>query len=145
MPDGLFKDHYGCQELTRLPFLKGIGHADESVKFVSDFEVLTDEPRYVETLEAKGYKVTLLPRPNRKFETYVNSLIINGVVYVPIFDQSQDEEALEVYRQAGFEKVIGINSERLSNDGKGSIHCITMTYPPVEMKQLLDMVGGKIL
>src|SRR5690606_15341718 len=106
---------------------------------------LTDAPSYKPLLEEAGYKVVMLPRPKREYETYVNALIVNGVVYVPIFDQATDEEALQVYRDAGFDKVIGINSLVLSNDGAGSLHCITMTYPKVSFSELLDNVEGEAL
>jgi agmatine/peptidylarginine deiminase len=70
----------------------------------------------------------MLPRAKRDYETYVNSLIINGTVWVPIYQQKTDAEALKVYKDLGF-KVIAADSSLLSNEGAGSIHCITMTYP----------------
>lgn len=145
IPDSVFVNHYGCQNLVRLPHVKGIGHADESVKFIDDQTVMTDEVRYVEELESHGYQVVMLPRPDRQYETYVNSLIVNGVVYVPIFNEAGDEAALDVYRQQGFEKVIGLNSKTLSNQGLGSLHCITMTYPDVPLSELLYSMGGSLL
>lgn len=145
VPDQVFEQHYGCQRLVRLKFVKGIGHADESVKFVDDNTVLTDEPSYVEVLERYGFDVVMLPRPRRPYETYVNSLFINGVAYVPVFGQSKDEKALQVYRDMGFQKVIGLNSVELSNNGMGSLHCITMTYPKVPLNKLLQSMGGHLL
>lgn len=145
IPDSIFEDHYGCKKLVRLPHVKGIGHADESVKFVNDTTVLTDEPSYVKQLEDNGFDVVMLPRPNNAMETYVNALIVNGTVFVPIFNQDNDETALQVYRNAGFDTVIGINSSELSNDGMGSLHCITMTYPKVSLNELLKSMGGSLL
>lgn len=145
IPDSIFKRHYGCDRLVRLPYVKGIGHADESVKFVDNNTVLTDEESYVSLLEAHGFNVLRLPRPRGSYETYVNSLIVNGVIYVPIFDEKNDEKALDVYRSLGFDKVIGLNSEKLSNGGKGSLHCITMTYPDVPLTELLESLGATAL
>lgn len=145
IPDAIFADHYGCQRLIRLPFLRGIGHADETVKFVDDKTVITDETRYVDLLKEQGYNVIKLPRAQEKYETYVNSLFINGTVFVPIFGDAKDKEALVVYQDAGFEKVIGLDSRSLSNKGMGSIHCITMTYPPVPINRLLDSMGARLL
>ncbi len=142
IPDSIFLDHYGCKVLVRLPHVKGIGHADESVKFIDDQTVLTDEASYIPLLEAQGYNVVVLPRPDRRYETYVNSLLINGTIFVPIFNQENDEVALQVYRDAGFKKVIGINTRVLSNEGLGSIHCITMTYPPVPLSELQTSLGA---
>lgn len=145
VPTSVFKNHYGCTSLTRLPHIKGIGHADESVKFIDDNTILTDAPSYRATLMQKGFKVILLPRPQNKYETYVNSLLVNGVIYVPIFNQAKDSQALQVYKDAGFDQVIGVNTTTLSNKGLGSIHCITMTYPPVPMNELLQSMGGFLL
>lgn len=128
VPNNIFSRTYGCSNLVRLPYLKGIGHADESVKFISDDHVLTDDVRYKRILEGKGFKVTMLPRAKRDYETYVNSLLINGTVWVPTYQQKTDAEALQVYKDLGF-KVIAADSSLLSNEGAGSIHCITMTYP----------------
>lgn len=128
VPNSIFKKTYGCSNLVRLPYLKGIGHADESVKFISDDHVLTDDRRYKDILEDKGFTVTMLPRAKRDYETYVNSLIINGTVWVPVYQQKTDDEALQVYRDLGY-KVVAADSSILSNEGAGSIHCITMTYP----------------
>lgn len=129
IPNSIFRKSYGCSNLIRLPYLKGIGHADESVKFVSDNHVLTDDNRYRKILENKGFKVTMLPRPKRDLETYVNSLIINGTVWVPVYQQDKsDQEAIDVYKKLGFQ-VVPVDSSLLSNVGAGSVHCITMTYP----------------
>ncbi len=128
IPTQVLTRSYGCKNLMRMPYLKGIGHADESFKFISDNHVLTDDTRYKRMLEAKGFKVSLLPRPKRDYETYVNSLIINGTVWVPVYQQATDQTALDVYRNLGL-KVIAADSTILSNEGAGSIHCITMTYP----------------
>jgi len=61
-------------------------------------------------------------------ETYANSLLINGTLFLPIFEQPNDKEAIRIYENLGL-KVIPIETKKLSNQGSGSIHCITMTYP----------------
>jgi hypothetical protein len=143
IPDDIFSKFYGCLNLIRLPYLKGIGHADESVKFVSDDHVLTDDRRYQKILEGEGFTVTLLPRPKREYETYLNSLIINGTVWVPIFKQTTDTKAMDVYKSLGL-KVIAADSSILSNEGAGSIHCTTMTYPKTtDFNEILAYFGAK--
>lgn len=144
IPDSAFTTYYGCKKVIRLPFVKGIGHADESVKFIGSKIVLTDTPQYVQVLQQNGYEVRMLPRPARSYETYVNSLLVNGTVYVPIFNESNDQTALNVYKAAGL-NVVGIPTEELSNDGLGSLHCITMTYPKVPFQDLLRALGGREL
>ncbi len=128
IPTDVFHAGYGCTRVVRLPHLKGIGHADESVKFVRNNVVLTDLDEYVSVLEGHGFEVRKLPRPAFAFENYVNSLIINSTVFVPIFHQDTDAQAIVVYEELGF-RVVPIDTRTLSNEGLGSIHCITMTYP----------------
>lgn len=144
IPDSIFTEKYGCKTLLRLPHIKGIGHADESVKFINDRLVLTDAPEYVPLLEERGFQVMVLPRPRNHYETYVNSLTIGNTVFVPVFDQSTDQKAIEIYQSLGL-RVVDLNTETLSNRGQGSIHCITMTYPPGPYAEFLKMIGGKEL
>lgn len=142
IPDSAYQDKYGCKTLLRLAYIKGIGHIDESLKFVDDDTVLTDTPEYVNFLQNAGFEVIMLPRPNNKYETYANAMVANGTAFLPIFNQTQDKKAIEIYENLGL-KVVPLNSIKLSNEGLGSIHCITMTYPPVPFNQLLEHVGGE--
>lgn len=142
IPTDTFFDLYGCRRVVRLNFEKGIGHADESVRFVSQNEVLTDSESYAQDLRREGFSAVKLPRPSRQFETYVNSLLVNDTVFVPTFGESTDEAALNVYRGLGL-RVVGLPSSTLSNRGRGSIHCITMTYPPVPFHSLLKGLGAQ--
>ncbi|MBY0316782.1 MAG: agmatine deiminase family protein [Bdellovibrionales bacterium] len=144
IPDDIFVTKYGCKTLTRLPHRKGIGHVDEVVKIIDDNTVVTEVAEYRPALEKSGYKVHLLPEPDEAIETYANSLIINGTIFVPVFDEVNDQKALDVYKQFGF-NVIGVNSKDLSNDGQGSIHCISMAYPPVPLKELSNIMGGTVV
>lgn len=128
MPDNLFKSHYGCESLTRLPFEKGIGHIDERVRIISDSVVVTDSVGYKKIFEEKGYEVHMVPQAKNYYETHANSLMINGTIFMPVFGQSTDAEAQAVYEKLGF-KVVPVNTSSLSNNGHGSIHCITMAYP----------------
>lgn len=127
----VFEDLYGCSTLTSLPFEKGIGHVDEHAKFMSDSLVFTDLPSYAAIFRSKGYQVQLLPEPPGEDETYVNSLLINGSVFVPIYGAPQDVDAVKMYAALGL-KVFPHPSNTLSNHGHGSIHCITMTYPALK-------------
>jgi hypothetical protein len=135
--DEIFGQYYGCKKMFRLPKLKGIGHIDESVKFISDRVIITDTTEYAVTLKKAGFEVHMLPR-STGYQTYVNSLLINGTIFVPIFGEDSDQEALAVYSSLSL-KVIPINSSHLS-EGKGSIHCITMNYPPMDLQVLLDSI-----
>ena len=136
IPESVFIKTYGCKNVVRLKHVAGIGHADERVKFIDDGLVLTDTPSYSTQLSSLGYEVRILPRPKGgDFRTYVNSLTINEKIFVPVFGEPFDEEALAVYRNTG-KQIIPVNSEDLSDNGNGSVHCITMTYPKVELSEL---------
>lgn len=144
IPDELFETMYGCKTLLRFKHLKGIGHADEVVKFITDEIVLTDTEEYVEKLENAGFTVYLLPEPELNYETYVNSLIVNDTVFVPVFGESNDQKALDVYKNLNLGyKVIPVDSRELSTQGQGSIHCITMNYPPMPVQNLVQRLKHK--
>lgn len=139
IPDSIFHTLYGCQRILRLRHLAGIGHADERVKFIDENLVLTDTEEYVADLQSLGYEVRLLPKPQEgPYRTYVNSLSINDSIFVPVFSEDNDAQALQVYEGTG-KKVFPLNSAWLSDQGNGSIHCITMTYPPMPEQELRDL------
>lgn len=144
IPDDVFKNTYGCKTLIRFKHLKGIGHADEVVKFINDTVVLTDTASYKPILEKAGFTVVMLPEPDLNYETYINSLIVNDVVYVPVFDEAGDQEAIDAYEAAGF-KVVTIPTQDLATQGQGGIHCITMNYPPTTLQAIADSMKAKIV
>lgn len=65
------------------------------------------------------------PNTYSDYLTYTNSIILNGVVLVPIYGLPQDQEALDIYKQAmpGYE-IVGINMRNVI-PASGAIHCIT--------------------
>ena len=142
IPDSVFVGQYGCRQMIRLPFVDGIGHIDEHVRFVSEKVVVTDLKEYQDILQGKGFTVHMLPKPSGPYETYANSLIMDGKVIVPVFGRATDEQALAVYRGLGL-KATGAPSNSLSNKGQGSLHCITMVYPKVSAKELMKALGGE--
>ncbi|HCC48872.1 MAG TPA: hypothetical protein DEQ38_12260 [Elusimicrobia bacterium] len=144
IPDSVFTGQYGCRQMIRLPFVDGIGHIDEHVRFISEKVLVTDLPQYKDVLQGKGFTVHMLPKPSGPYETYVNSLIMNDNVIVPVFGRSTDAQALAVYERLGL-KASGADSKALSNQGQGSVHCITMTYPPVPAADLMKALGAKEL
>jgi hypothetical protein len=142
IPDEVFLNKYGCKKTIRFPHTKGIGHIDETVKLINDDLAITDDKEYASILKKNGFTVQMVPRPKNGYETYVNSLYVNGTLFLPTFKQSRDAEAVALYESFGY-KVVALDSRSLSNDGKGSIHCITMAYPPVEFNELLKAVNGQ--
>lgn len=144
IPDDVFKNTYGCKTLLRFKHLKGIGHIDEVVKFVNDTTVVTDTHQYKATLENAGFTVIMLPEPQLNYETYVNSLIVNGTAFVPVFGEKGDQTALDVYANLGFH-VVPVESRDLATQGQGGIHCITMNYPPVTLQAIAQSMKATIV
>jgi hypothetical protein len=142
IPDEVFLLKYGCKKTIRFPHTKGIGHIDETVKLINDDLALTDDKEYADILRANGFQVMMVPRPELEYETYVNSLYVNGTLFLPTFQEAGDAEAVALYESFGY-KVVSLNSKQLSNNGLGSIHCITMAYPPVPFNELLANMGGR--
>lgn len=131
IPDDVFTNSYGCKRLKRLVHLSGIGHADERIKILKNKVILTDTVEYKSELEDMGYQVVMVPKADRPFETYINALAINDTVFLPVFKEKNDSAVIAIYEQQGF-KVIPVYVNSLPNQGRGSIHCITMTYPEVK-------------
>ena len=42
IPDDVFTTKFGCKRTIRFPYEKGIGHMDESIRFLSSKVVVTD-------------------------------------------------------------------------------------------------------
>ena len=114
----------------------GIGHVDEQVKFLSNDHVITDNETYAETL--KSYfphkKVTLFPKAignyssrKNKFATYINSIIVNNLLFMPIYGTKYDKQAIELYKEAGL-TVFPFMANTLLY-GEGSLHCFSMNFP----------------
>ncbi len=149
IPDSIFKNYYGCRKLTRLKHIFGIGHVDEVIKPVSAKKFITNQKSYATILRKLGYQAILVPsNTGVSGGTYVNSVTINGTVFMPSYGSANDDIAASKYIQAGYERVVKINSKILSREGNGSLHCITMLYPKLplsELKQALNFQNVKIL
>ena len=133
---------HGCKTITALPWVSGIGDLDEVVKLLPNRNALTNNDRIKTILQSKGYAVTMLPATSG-YRTYANSLIVNGTVFMPSYGTSQDEQAKSIYESFGY-KVVKIDSKDSSDRGHGSIHCITMAYPAVDINSLLATQGFSV-
>jgi len=129
LSEAALKEMYGCKNVVTFKHEHGLGDIDEAAKVVSPTTVLTDEPTYEEAFRDLGYTIVKLPRPSDNPRgTYVNSLMVNGTVFLPVYGVDEDEEAIAACRAAGF-TVHPYLSNDLSGVGFGSIHCMTMSYP----------------
>ncbi len=128
--EAFFKNYFGCRTVTLLNHEGGIGDIDERIKFLGGMDVLTDNENYAQILASKGYTVHRIPSTGADMETYMNSLMVNGTVFVPQMGRTQlDADALTAYRAMGL-TAVGVYTHELAVQGNGNIHCITMNYPP---------------
>jgi len=82
--------------------------------------------------EGFSYRIARIPMPWSTSDappSYLNSLIMNNKVLVPLYNQVEDDTALFIYQQLMPDhEIIGINCAAMSGWG-GAIHCITMQLP----------------
>lgn len=142
LPEEAYKQNYGCRKVVFLKHLAGLGDVDEVVKVLPNHQALTNISDYVQILQAEGYQVTLLPKLEG-YRTYANSVILNGTVFMPSYHVPTDELAAAVYRKFGY-KVIMADSRTISDQGNGSFHCTTMTYPAIDESALIDQLHLKV-
>ncbi|WP_257265127.1 agmatine deiminase family protein [Endozoicomonas sp. ONNA2] len=132
--DDIFKKYYGCKRLTRLKHKTGIGHVDEVIKIIDDKNIITDRRGYRSILRRLGYNVTMIPRAKGKYANYLNSVIINGNAFVPVYGHKKnDKRAMDIYRSFGL-KAYEFRSNNISSIWEGSIHCSMVTYPKINNK-----------
>lgn len=135
------------------------GHIDTITRFVDEQTVVTsicEDPNDAnfEPMQAnlsvlkdfrdrQGHPLTVIPLPlpqtridfdgERLPLTYANFYIANGAVLVPVYDDPNDERALEILRGCfGDREVIGLNARGLIHGG-GAFHCATQQQPRGEI------------
>lgn len=141
LTDTEYMGSFRCKSVVHFPWLAGIGDVDEVIKVLPNRVMLTNQPTYVNTLQNLGYDVVMLPKSlTGAYRTYANSVIINDTVFMPVFGDPQDQIAKNVYEKFGY-KVVGIESDYLSDEMLGSVHCLTMTYPAMESNLFLKSLG----
>ena len=129
--DDVFKRYFGCKRLTRLNNKTLVGHVDEVIKIIDDKNIITDRRDYRPILRSLGYNVTMMPRAKGQHASYLNSVIINGKAFVPVYgDKKRDKKAMDIYRNFGL-RAYKFRSNRLSARFRGSIHCSMVTYPKI--------------
>ncbi len=144
IPDWVYIYKFKCTgRLVRLPYKSGIGHIDEYAKFAWDNTVIVSDYQYSQILKDRGFNTKFIPPPpkhplfrshlyNHNPRSYINSVYLNGKVFLPRFGVPEDEIAKKVYEDVGFE-VVQFNSSDMFGY---SAHCATYTYPRVPLMRV---------
>jgi len=125
------------------------GHIDLWVKSLNDTLIMVGEyasghanhnllnqhTEYLKSLtnrEGRPYQVVRMPMPwstSSAPPSYLNSLIVNNKVLVPLWGEAEDDTALVIYQNAMPDhEIVGIDCSSMASSG-GAIHCITMQAP----------------
>ncbi len=134
------------------------GHVDTITRFTSDSTIVTsvcedmNDTNYAPMQEnltllkaarqpnGEPYSIVELPLPKKRLElggerlplTYANFYVGNGFVVVPVYDDANDERALDILRPLfPGREVVGLPSLGIITGG-GSFHCVTQQIPKGE-------------
>lgn len=118
-----------CDENT-IMYVKCEDKNDEHYK-----ELKLMEEELQELQKSHGFTLVALPMTDAMYydderlpATYANFLFVNGAVIVPTYGVSQDEEALEIFKNSFKDRdVVGIDCSVLVRQ-HGSLHCVTMNF-----------------
>jgi len=153
-----FREKLGCQDIIFLKsntFDAAGGHIDFMAKIVKPDTIIVNRlisntpleiaelfDQNADLLVKKGFRVIRIPSGVFKikhrlfFPNYANSLIVNGVVYMPVYSsgssymgmtQEHDRLAQRIYESMGY-KVVPVDSTVFIYF-RGSIHCTTSEIP----------------
>lgn len=114
---------------------------DENDEHFDELKKMEEQLKRFKTVTGRSFKLVPLPWIEAKYDkedrlpaTYANFLIINNAVLVPTYNDKNDEKALEVFKTL-FPKrdIISIDCSTLIRQ-HGSLHCVTMQYPKLKVK-----------
>ncbi|TNF39254.1 MAG: agmatine deiminase family protein, partial [Gammaproteobacteria bacterium] len=160
----LLKQHMGVEQILWLKhgYLAGDdtdSHIDTLAKFCNEntivycscnpddehyeeLSAMEQELRQLRNIEGRPYKLVALPIPAARFDddqhrlpaTYINYLIINGAILLPVYDDPNDQIAIdrlaEIYPDR---EIVPINCLPIIEQ-HGSLHCLTMQLPKGVLK-----------
>lgn len=149
-------DAFGLRNLIILPSIlrEHNQHIDVMAKLISNRTVLVGKyangdpnglildqwakifHKYFEKVIRIELPPTYIYKDIEIFPTYLNSVIINKTILVPIYGFETDAKALEIYRQEMPRyTIVGINCKGLLESAGGGLHCITTTVPSGEQSK----------
>lgn len=126
----------------------GTGHIDMFAKLLDEdtmliaqydpgdpeYTILENNATMVASLTAPNgnpYEVVRIPMPGSPsaYWTYTNSIIVNSHVYVPVYNDPLDTQALAIYQTAMPDHtIVGIDASSVIGSG-GAVHCTTKVVP----------------
>jgi agmatine/peptidylarginine deiminase len=145
------KDYLGLDTIITLRSMPNDywGHIDMQIKLLDDTTfIISSVPDNVQPLhdtlqanyqqlrelehpEGKTYRIRQIPNAQNLL-TYINSLIVNDLALIPIYNHPNDNIAFQVYEELLPGKIIqGIDCNAMIH-WEGAIHCITNQLPPFE-------------
>jgi agmatine deiminase len=160
--DGLENDHTDghIDTITRFASERVIVTAiceDQSDPNYAVMNTNLEKLRSFTDADGRPFEIVTLPLPQNRLEltgdlaraegldgdrlaaTYCNFYIINGAVIVPVYDDPNDDRALEILRLLFPDRqVIGLSSRGIITGG-GSFHCVTQQQP---VGQIWKAQGG---
>jgi hypothetical protein len=136
-----FTQFFGCATVNLLNHEGGIGDIDERIKFLTGKDALTDDSKYAEMLKGKGYTVHMIPSTGADNMTYMNTLYVNGTIFVPQMGIDADQSALDAYKALGMNPV-GVYTKSMAVDGDGNIHCVTMSNNELSSRNVYGQRAG---
>ena len=128
------------------------GHVDNIARFVNEKKIMClinendkDESyqplknnfyELVRNSNANDMEIIEIPAPSpvyvrglRTPSSYLNFLIINGAVLVPVFKDKNDDKVLQIFKENFPQYAIVPIDCRMLSYGQGGLHCISMQVP----------------
>jgi agmatine/peptidylarginine deiminase len=132
------------------------GHSDGTVMWPMDDKILLlqrDEPTHTETInELKssfpGVEIVEVPNyiPTTRWDgfdsavnCFVNSIVTNGYIYMPTFNDPHDSEMLELFKSNTNKTVVPIPAENVAVMG-GSVRCLAWQVNKTNKTKILKLV-----
>jgi agmatine/peptidylarginine deiminase len=132
------------------------GHADGLAMWPMDdkiFLIKTDEPihtQIVNELESSFPGVQIIEVPNyiptttwKNFTTahncFVNSIVTDGYIYMPTFNNTHDIEMLELLKLHTNKTVVPVSAEKIAMMG-GSVRCLSWQIKNINKTKILQLV-----
>ncbi|UCE17639.1 MAG: agmatine deiminase family protein [Gemmatimonadota bacterium] len=147
--DSLMAAYFGCDRLLVFETCQESGHflhIDVFAKFLNATTVLVSQSEdttiveynllesfasVFDTLKAwTGTPFDVVRVPWNYYYTYINSLILDNQVFLPVYQQPADSQAIAAYQSVlPDHEIVPINCQYFFNQFGGAIHCLTREVP----------------